>query len=119
MLHWENFTDESMFYIAQPTKLRQQAILGRAWMQKYKCSIDWETNTLNLTNNGCQMSLPLVEPNNKPLVVLISALIPPSKIERHLYLIGTHDKEASTLRAPQIQWLVSTLPKLEAKSSSK
>ena len=96
----------------------QQAILGREWMQKHKSSIDWETNTDSVTNNGCQMSLPLVEPNKKPLIALTSALIPPSKSERQIYLISTHNKEVSTSRAPQIQSLVSTLPRLKVKFSS-
>ena len=82
LLQWESFQDESTFFIAEPIELHQQAILGRAWMQKHKCSIDWDKNTISVTYNGCCMSLPLVEPNNKPLIALTSSLLPPSTPER-------------------------------------
>ena len=108
-----------MFYIVEPAKVTQQAILGRAWMQKCKCSIDWEMNTISVTHNGCQISLPLAELNNKPLVDLTTALLPLSKSERKLYLNGTHDHKASTSCTPQFQNPLPTLPKLGVTPSSK
>ena len=119
MLHWESFQDESTFFIAEPIKLYQHAILGRAWMQKHKCSMDWDKNTINVTHNGCHMSLPLVDQNTKHTVALTCDFLPPSTPKMHLFLKGTHDHEASTLRAPPLQKPITTLPKLGVPPSSK
>ena len=103
LLHLESFQDESMFLIVEPSKSHHQAILGRAWMRKHKCSIDWDKNTISVTYKGLQMSLPLVEQNNEPLFAPTSALLTSNIQERQLFLKGAHDHEASTSNAPHIQ----------------
>ena len=75
LLRLKSFQDESTFIMAEPTKSHHQAILGRAWMQKHKCSIDWDKNTISVTYKGSRMSLPLVKQNNEPLVAPTSALL--------------------------------------------
>ena len=58
LLRSENFTDESMFFITEPKKSQYQAILGRTWMRKNRCSIDWDKNTISVTCDKSRISLP-------------------------------------------------------------
>ena len=118
LLHLESFQYESMFLIAEPTKSHHQAILGRAWMQKHKCSIDWDKNTISVTYKGSRMSLPLVKQNNETLVATASALLTSNTQERQLFVKGTHDNEASTSSATKLQKPVPNLPNLEVQHSS-
>ena len=120
LLHLGSFQDESMFLIAEPLKSHHQAILGRAWMKKHKCSIDWDKNTISVTYKGLQMSLPLEKQNNKPPIAPTSAfLLTLDTQEGKLFLKGIHDNEASiSCAASHLQNLVRNLPKLEVQHSS-
>ena len=118
LLHLESFQDESMFLIVEPMKSHHQAILGRAKMQKHKCSIDWDKNTISVTYKGSRMSLPLVKQNNEPLVAPASALLRSYNQERQLFVKGTHDNEASTSSASKLQKPIPSLPKIEVQHSS-
>ena len=119
LLQSENFQDESVFFLTEPKKSHHQAILGRAWMRKNRCSIDWDKNTISVTCKGSRISLPWAEKAQKPFVAPTSVL-PSSNIhERQLFLKGTHDHEASTSSAPHVPKAVPYLSKIGIPSHAK
>ncbi|MDM1593503.1 hypothetical protein HX035_24465, partial [Escherichia coli] len=97
----EGFKDESTFYIAEPGKATQSAILGRTWMRKNKCSIDWEANKVHLGSKDSQITLPLVTTEENFQEKLPSNNQQPQApaTPRQLFERGTNDQEASTSQA--------------------
>ena len=59
-LNQSAFKSESQFYIAKPDKSNHDMILGRAWMRKNRCSIDWDTNSVNLKTEAKPVTFPMV-----------------------------------------------------------
>ena len=52
-LNQGDFKAESQFYIAGPNQSNHELILGRAWMRKNRCSIDWDNGT---SGDSCKTS---------------------------------------------------------------
>ena len=102
LLRSENFTDESTFFITEPKESPYQAILGRAWMCKNKCSIDWDKNTVSVTCEKSRISLPWANLTHKSSVTPTSILPTSSKPERQLFVQGIHDHEASMSSASHV-----------------
>ncbi len=62
-LNQSDFKTESQFYIARPNQSNHEMILGRAWMRKNRCSIDWDKNLVHLGTDAKRVTLPMVMGN--------------------------------------------------------
>ena len=93
-LSQSSFTTESQFYIARPNQSNHDMILGRAWMRKTRCSIDWDTNSVKLIADNKRVTLPMVMETSKAQTIEQE-----SEQKSVLFIKGTHDHEASTSNA--------------------
>ena len=72
-LKHSKFQDYSQFYVAQQDQSNHDLILGRAWMRKNRCSIDWDTNMVTLGTATSRVTLPMIVPKKPPTFVAAPA----------------------------------------------
>ena len=56
------------FFVTHPTVQKVPLILGRAWQQRYNCSINWANQTVSCTINEVQTSVKLQQPMTLNLI---------------------------------------------------
>ena len=58
-IHLQGHPKQAKFYLAKAGHSMHDLILGRSWLFKHKCSIDWEAQQISLTVNNKRTTLPM------------------------------------------------------------